>query len=268
MIPAKFDYIKATSVDHAISLLVEHGYDAKILAGGHSLLPAMKLRLNRPAVVVDIGGIEGLAEIRLDGDSVVVGANCTHDQIENSDLVQEHVPVLSQTAGVIGDLQIRNRGTIGGSLAHADPASDYPACILATDATIVVKGQGGQREIAAEDFFEGIFMTSLADDEVITGIRFPKSPTGVYVKFYQSASRFAVVGCAAVKTGTGVRIGMTGVADTPYRAKAVEAAYDGTSSAAAHAVDDVEVMSDHFASEDYRAHLAKVFVGRALDQLT
>jgi len=267
MIPAKFDYIKATSVDHAISLLSEHGYDAKILSGGHSLLPAMKLRLNRPGVLVDIGGIAGLNDISEEGDAIVIGGNCTHNQIATSGLINTHVNVLARTAEVIGDVQVRNRGTIGGSLAHADPASDYPATVLATDATITVKGSGGDRNIAATDFFQGIFTTALTDDEIITSVKFPKTANGVYVKFFQSASRFAVVGCAAVKNGNGLQVGITGVADTPYRASAVEAAYDGTSSAAAHAVDGIDVMGDHFASEEYRAHLAKVFVGRALDQL-
>ncbi len=267
MIPAKFDYIKATSIDQAISLLSQHGYEAKILAGGHSLLPAMKLRLNRPSVLIDIGGIDALGSITDEGDAIKAGANCTHYEIANSNLVKSHVNVLSQTARVIGDVQVRYRGTIGGSLAHADPASDYPAAILATDATISVRGSNGARDISATEFFQGIFTTALGEDEIITSIRFPKTANGTYVKFFQSASRFAVVGCAAVKNGNGIRVGITGVADTPYRASAVEQAYDGTTSAADHAIDGVDVMSDHFASEEYRAHLAKVFVRRALEQL-
>lgn len=267
MIPAEFQYIKATSVDHAVGLLAEHGYDAKLLSGGHSLVPAMKLRLNRPAVVIDIGGIEGLNTISEEGDNIVIGGNCTHHQIARSSLVQAHLNILVQTAGVIGDIQIRNRGTIGGSLAHSDPSSDYPATVLATNATIIAQGPNGKREIAATDFFEGIFTTSLNDDEMITAVRFPKTANGVYLKFFQSASRFAVVGCAVVKDAQGVRVGMTGVSDTPYRASAVESAYDGTSAAAEHAVDGVDVMGDHFAGEEYRAHLAKVYVKRALDSL-
>jgi len=266
MIPAQFEYIKATSVDHAVSLLSEHGYDAKIMSGGHSLIPAMKLRLNQPAVLVDIGGLADMNQITDGGTSVTVGANCTHKQIHKSTVVNEHVDVLSSAAGVIGDIQIRNRGTIGGSLAHADPASDYPAVILATDATIVVQGPNGRRDISAGSFFQGIFTTALEDNEIIVAIRFPKCH-GVYKKFFQSASRFAVVGCAAVKKGDRVSIGMTGVSDTPYRASAVEAAYDGSSSASEHAVDGVDVMGDHFASEEYRSHLAKVYVKRALEAL-
>jgi len=267
MIPAEFKYIKASSVSEACSLLAEHGYDAKIISGGHSLIPAMKLRLNRPAVVVDISGIAEMNSISEDGDAIVIGANCTHKMIHTSSLVKDKVNVLSQTAGVIGDTQIRNRGTIGGSLAHADPASDYPAAILATDASIKVQGPGGEREIQATDFFRGIYTTALADDEIITSIRVPKCANGVYKKFFQSASRFAVVGCAVVKDESGVRVGMTGVADTPYRASAVEGAYDGTTGAASHAVDGIEVMGDHFASVEYRSHLAKVFVERALSEV-
>ena len=267
MIPAKFDYIKATSVHHAVSLLSEHGYEAKILSGGHSLLPAMKLRLNRPSVLIDIGGIEGLNGISEEGDTIVVGGNCTHHQIARSEVVQQHINVLAEVASVIGDVQVRNRGTIGGSLAHADPASDYPAIVLASDATIEVTGSGGSRSIAATDFFQGIFMTDLAEDEIITAVRFPKVSNGVYKKFFQSASRFAVVGCAAVKNGDSVKVGITGVSDTPYRATAVEQAYDGSSDASKHAVDGVDVLDDHFASEEYRSHLARVFVKRALEAL-
>lgn len=267
MIPAKFDYKKASSVSEAIAMLSESGIDAKILAGGHSLLPAMKLRLSRPEVLIDIGSIPGLDLITEDGDEIVVGANCTHKKIASSEVINNNLNILSQTAGLIGDLQVRNRGTIGGSLAHADPAADYPATILATEAKIEVEGSNGTRSIAATDFFKGIFTTALADDEIITAIRFPKVSNGAYLKFVQPASRFAVVGCAAVKDSDGVKIGLTGVADTPYRATGVENAF-GDSNAAEHAVDGVEVMSDHFASAEYRGHLAKVFVGRALSALS
>ncbi len=266
MISAQFEYIKATSIDHAVSLLSEHGYDAKVISGGHSLVPAMKLRLNRPAVLVDIGSLSEMNQITDDGDGVTVGANCTHKMIHTSTVVNNHVDVLSAAAGVIGDIQVRNRGTIGGSLAHADPASDYPAVILATDATIIVQGSGGKRSIPAQDFFQGIYTTALEDDEIIVAVKFPKCH-GVYKKFFQSASRFAVVGCAAVQRGDKVSVGITGVSDTPYRASAVEAAYDGTTSAAEHAVQGVDVMGDHFASEEYRSHLAKVFVRKALEAL-
>ncbi|WP_339706145.1 xanthine dehydrogenase family protein subunit M [uncultured Kriegella sp.] len=265
MIPSKFNYIKATSVNEAVSLLDEHGFDAKILSGGHSLIPAMKLRLNRPEVVIDIGGIPGMDVITEEGDAVVIGANCTHQQILNSEIIYKNVNILKQTAATIGDVQVRNKGTIGGSLAHADPSADYPATVLACDATIIVEGKNGSRTIAATDFFLGIFTTALEDDEIITAVRFPKIAHGNYHKFYQSASRFAVVGVAVVFDGSGVKVGVTGVADTPYRATKVEEAYNGDSSAAEHAVDGVAVMSDHFADEAYRSHLAKVFVKRGLE---
>ncbi len=265
MIPAKFDYIKATSLGQAIELLAKHGFDAKVVAGGHSLIPAMKLRLNRPAVLIDIKGIEGLDGITEEGGHIVVGANCTHNQIASSELVNQHVGILATTARTIGDVQVRNKGTIGGSLAHADPAADYPATVLACEAIIEVLGSNGQRSIPAVDFFTGMFTTALEDDEIITAVRFPKVADGNYQKFYQSASRFAVVGVATVKNGSSVKVGITGVSDSPYRATAVEQAYDGTGSAAEHAVDGVDVMSDHFANAEYRAHLAKVMVKKGLE---
>ncbi len=270
MIPSKFDYIKANSVSEAVSLLGKHN-DAKLLAGGHSLLPAMKLRLNQPEVLVDIGGISELKNISEDGDAVVVGANCTHAEIASSDVVAKGAKALAEAASAIGDVQVRNAGTIGGSLAHADPASDYPAVVMAHGATIVVEGPDGQREIASSDFFQGLFETSLADNEVITAIRFPQSGNGVYLKFAQAASRFAVVGCAAVKAkgGSGVQVGLTGVSNTAYRASAVENAFNGTNAeeAASHAVDGVDVLGDNFASSEYRSHLAKVYVRKALEAI-
>jgi carbon-monoxide dehydrogenase medium subunit len=269
MIPAKFEYIKASSVSEALSLLDKHGDDAQLIAGGHSLVPAMKLRLNQPEMVIDIGRIPGLDTISEEGDDIVIGANCTHQQIATSSLIKEKLNVLAQTAGSIGDLQVRNKGTIGGSLAHADPAADYPAVILAAEAKIIVEGSSGKRTIDGADFFQGIFSTALASNEIITAVYIPKAGNGVYLKFSQPASRFAVVGCAAIKNGNGVSVGLTGVADTAYRASAVESAYNGDAkAAAAHAVDGVEVMGDNFASSEYRSHLAKVFTERALNALS
>jgi len=265
MIPAKFDYIKASSLNEALQLLDRHGMDAQILAGGQSLLPAMKLRLNRPGVLVDIGGIPGLNEIKEEGDSLIIGANCIHAAITGSELVAKHVGLLAEAAASIGDIQVRNLGTLGGSLAHADPSADYPAVVLACDAVITVAGKKESRDIAAADFFQGIFMTALAEDEIITSIRFPKTKKGTYQKFYQAASRFAVAGVAVVWSGDGIKVGITGVADTPYRATAVEEAYDGTGNAATKAVDGVEVMSDHFADAEYRSHLARHMVRKALE---
>jgi carbon-monoxide dehydrogenase medium subunit len=173
---------------------------------------------------------------------------------------------LAEAAACIGDIQVRNRGTIGGSLAHADPAADYPAVVLATEAIIIAEAKGRKREIRAADFFQGIFTTALEEGELITSIRFPKVSNGNYQKFYQSASRFAIVGVAVVKEGTGVKVGITGVADTPYRATEVENAYNGSVDAADKAVDGAEVMSDQFADSEYRTHLAKVMVRRALQK--
>ena len=268
MIPAKFDYIKANSVSEAISLLGKHN-DAKVLAGGHSLLPAMKLRLNQPEVLIDLGGISGLKVITEDGESILIGANCTHAEIAASDLVNKHAKALSEAASGIGDIQVRNAGTIGGSLAHADPAADYPAVVMASGATINVEGSNGSRSIASGDFFTGIFETALNDYEIIVSVSFPKSTDGTYLKFAQSASRFAVVGCAVVKTSSDIRVGLTGVADHAYRATGVEDAYNGSNAeeAAAHAVDGVDVLGDYFASEKYRTHLAKVYVRKALKKI-
>ncbi len=182
MIPSKFDYIKASTVDQVIQLLDQHGTDAKILAGGHSLVPAMKLRLNNPSLLIDISGVEGLNSIFEEGDELVIGANCTHKTIANSGLVKEHLNLLSQAAMTIGDIQVRNRGTIGGSLAHADPSADYPAVVLACDASLDLQGKGGSRNIPATDFFLGTFTTALTEDEIITAIRFPKVSQGNYQK--------------------------------------------------------------------------------------
>jgi len=268
MIPAKFEYIKASSVSEALSLLDKHGDDAQLISGGHSLVPAMKLRLNQPEVVVDIGKIPDLDNITEEGDDIVIGANCTHHQIATSAIIEEKLGILAQTANSIGDIQVRNKGTIGGSLAHAEPAADYPAVRLAAEAKIIVEGSNGQRTINATDFFQGIFTTALESNEMITAIHMTKASNGVYLKFSQPASRFAVVGCAAIKNGSGVSVGLIGVADTAYRATAVEAAYNGDAkAAAAHAVDGVEVMGDNFASAEYRSHLAKVFTERALNAL-
>lgn len=268
MIPAKFDYKRASSVSEAISLLGEHGSEAKVVSGGHSLVPAMKLRMSRPEVLIDIKRIPGLDIITEEGDEIVIGANCTHSQVMRSEVVQNHLNIVYQAVSKIGDVQIRNRGTIGGSLAHADPSSDYPAVVLACDATIEVEGKEGKRSIPATEFFLGLFWTALAEEEIITAIRFPKVANGTYQKFFQSASRFAVVGVAAVQDGDGVKVGITGVAGTPYRATAVEDAYSGSADAAEHAVDGLEdLMSDHFADETYRAHLAKVMVKKALEAL-
>ena len=273
-----FNYHRAASVDEALALLEQHD-DAALLAGGHSLIPALKLRLAAPGTLVDIGHLEELNYIRQQGGGVAIGAATTHHDVATSSVVAGQAPLLAQAAAVIGDPQVRNRGTIGGSLAHADPAADYPAAVLASGAHIVVRGAGGERVIEAGSFFLDLFLTSLQPDEIITEVRIPAQPAGAgacYVKFPHPASRFAVVGCAAVVAGSGgvcteARVAFTGVANAAFRDAGVEAALAGKpldgaaiDAAAALAAHGVEVLSDSFAGADYRRHLATVFAGRAL----
>ncbi|NKB71863.1 MAG: xanthine dehydrogenase family protein subunit M [Candidatus Latescibacteria bacterium] len=277
---AAFDYHRPASVDEALSL-IQQNEDAKLLAGGHSLLPAMKLRLSTPGALVDIGRLEELQYIRDGGDHIALGAGTTHHAIESSDLMAEKAPLLAQTAAVIGDPQVRNKGTIGGSLAHADPAADYPAAILATEAQIVVRGSDGERVIDAADYFIDLFLTSLGPDEIITEVRVPVQGANTgscYLKFHNPASRFAVVGVAAqvtVENGTcsRVRIGITGAANAAFRDSGVERALQGQAAsadtiaaAAANAAQGQELLGDTFAGEDYRRHLCRVYTGRALTQ--
>ena len=219
MIPVAFDYHRPSSVDEAIELLSD---DAKLLAGGHSLLPAMKLRLSSPGALIDIGRIAELNYIREDGGTIAIGATTTHHQIASSDLVSANASALAQAASVIGDPQVRNKGTIGGSLAHADPAADYPAAILALGAEIVVRGPDGGRSIPADEFFIDLFLTALAPDEIITEVRVPAAEKSAYVKFPHPASRFAVVGCAAASAGGAVKVAFTGVANAAFRDSGVE----------------------------------------------
>ena len=276
MIPANFDYEAPCTLDEALSLL-SSAPDAKVLAGGHSLLPAMKLRLAQPATLVDLGRIPELAYIRENGDAIAIGAMTTHAAISHSEHLKELCPLLPQTACQIGDVQVRNRGTIGGSIAHADPAADYPAALLALDAEVLVAGSKGRRNIAIKDFFTGLFTTALEPGEIILEVRVPTT-TGAktsYQKFHHPASGFAVVGVAAVvraKAGKveSAAIGITGVADHAYRDAGMEKALAGQPvsvipAVAAHAADGVEALGDYFASSEYRRHLASVYVRRALE---
>lgn len=280
MIPASFEYMRANSVAEAIQLLEKHGDDAKLLAGGHSLIPAMKLRLNQPGVLIDISKIEALRSIREEGDHLVIGAGVTHHQIADSELIQQVMPVLSETAQLIGDIQVRNAGTLGGSLVHADPAADWPAVLLACEAQVEVEGPNGKRSITATDFFTGFYTVDIEEDEVLTAIRFPKPGGGVrqvYLKFPQPASRFAIVGCAVSLRMNrtmceDVRVAFTGIADGPFRDRGVEAAMEGQTKDADHiaaaaekAAVDADILSDHYASEEYRHHLAKVYARKALE---
>jgi carbon-monoxide dehydrogenase medium subunit len=282
MISGSFEYFAPTSLDEALGLLGEHGDDAKILAGGHSLIPTMKLRLAEPAVVIDIQRVDGLKGISESNGNLVIGALATHHELESSDLVQQKVPVLAQTAGEIGDMQVRNKGTIGGSLAHADPAADWPATILALDADIHIAGGSGERVVKATDFFEELYATALEPDEILTAIHVPipdENTKGTYLKLHQVASGFALTGVAAIVTKSGdtcdsIAIGITGVSDVPYRATGVESDLTGASltteniaTAAEKAVDGKDILEDIHASEAYRANLAKVYTRRAIEQV-
>ena len=277
MIPAPFDYESPRELNDVLALLASRE-DAKLLAGGHSLLPAMKLRLAAPALLVDLSRVTGLSYIKENGGTVHIGAMTTHADVAASSLLHKSSPLLSQAAREIGDVQVRNRGTIGGSLAHADPSADYPAAILALDAEIVAMSKRGERIIPARDFFTGLFSTALAADEIITEVRVPvtgSAPTA-YKKFAHPASGMAVVGVAVVvkmraAAIESAAIGITGVAPSAYRATAVEKALAGKPASAIaaacdFAADGVDVLGDYFASVDYRSHLARVFTRRALEE--
>ncbi len=269
MIPVAFDYKRAGSAEEAISLLSEYGDDAKLLAGGHSLLPLMKLRLAAPSVLIDVGRLTDLSYIRDGGDHVAVGALTRHRDVEISDLLAAQQPLLAHAAGQVGDNQVRHRGTIGGSVAHADPASDLPATLLALGATFVAKGPGGERQIAATDFFTGFLESALAADELLTEIRVPKTPGAGwgFQKFNRRAQDWAIVGAAVIRNGT-TGVALVNMGSTPLRATAVEQALaQGASAAEAAelAAEGTEPSSDLNASPDYRRHLAKVLVRRALE---
>lgn len=271
MIPAAFDYVRATSAAEAISLIGQHGSDAKFLAGGHSLLPLMKLRLVAPSVLVDVGRITDLSYIKDAGDHIAIGAMTRHMDVEKSSVLAQHVPLLAHAASHVGDPQVRHRGTIGGSIAHADPASDLPATTLALGATYVVQGPNGTREIAASSFFHGFLQSDLAEDEMLTEIRVPKMNGAgwSFQKFNRRAQDWAIVGVAAWRGSHGSGVGLVNMGQTPILASAVSKALAGGASiadAAALAADDAEPSPDNNASVEYRTHLAKVLVRRALEQ--
>ena len=276
MIPAAFDYEVAESAEHAVALLGERE-DAKLLAGGHSLLPAMKLRLARPALLVDVGRLGELSYVRDAGEQVAIGALTRHRDVRDAALLREHCPIVSYTAGQVGDPQVRHRGTIGGSLAHGDPASDLPTVILALDAELRVRGSGGERTVSARDFFTGVFQTALGPAEILTEIRVPKlgASTGwSYTKMSRRAQDWATVAVAAVVERSNgsigkASIGLTNMGATPLRAAAAEAAIAGgaaTADASALAAEGTEPPSDHSASADFRRHLVQVLAGRALEE--
>jgi carbon-monoxide dehydrogenase medium subunit len=265
MIPARFDYARPASVAEALEVLAAHVDEAKVIAGGHSLLPMMKLRLAQPEMLVDIGGLGELRGIRLDGDRLVIGAVTTHAAVAGSELVAAQLPMLAHAAGEVGDPQVRHRGTLGGSLVHADPSADLPMGVLAADAVLTVAGADGVREVPVDEFFRGPFETAVGPDELLVSVSFPASP-GIgwgYEKFTQRANDWAVVGVAV----QGGRVALGGVAGAPWRATAVEQALaEGASidEAAAHAVDGLDPAADIRADSRFRRHLAVVLTARAL----
>jgi carbon-monoxide dehydrogenase medium subunit len=279
MIPAKFDYVRPGSLDEAVRALADGGDEAKVIAGGQSLLPLLRLRLAYPELLVDLAGLAELRGVTDAGDSLLIGARTTHYQLIHDPLVAEHCGLLAQATGTVADPAIRHRGTLGGALAHADPAGDLPAVALALDVTLIAKGPGGDREIAAADFFVDYLTTSLEPDEILTGIRVPKLGPGWgyrYEKFHRTAQSWATVGVAAlVRRSNGsvaeARIGLTNMGPVPVRATAAESAAAGAQAsrdalraAAAQAAEGTEPPGDLHGAPDYRRHLARVLTERAL----
>jgi aerobic carbon-monoxide dehydrogenase medium subunit len=281
MVPGSFEYFAPRSLPDAVRFLSAHKDDVKILSGGQSLLPLMKMRLSKPAYVVDIGRIPGLDTISEDGSTLIVGALVTHEQIEYSDLLKAKCPLLPQTATTIADVQVRNRGTIGGSVAHADPAGDWPAAVIALDADIRVFGPSGERWVKGDDFFLGLLMSVLEPDEIVTGIKVPMtvSDKTAYQKAAPRSSGFAVTGVAvrlavdAAGTCSRAAIGITGVADKAYRPERTEQMLVGKKldaklieQAAAESTRNIEVIEDINGSSEYRAHLTHVYVARTIEE--
>ncbi len=278
MIPAKFDYVRPTSVEEAVQALQQGGEDAKILAGGQSLLPVLRLRLAAPSVIIDLGGIPELRRIAEDGDRVAIGAMAAHHDVMRDETVNQHVKLLAQATETVADPQVRHRGTLGGALAHADPAGDLGATALALDAEFVILGPGGTRLVTAAEFFQDYFTTAIGEDEILTQIRFPKY-TGWkthYEKFNRTAQAWSMVAIAvALKVDGGTiseaRIGLTNMGNVPIRATGVEQALVGQAAgpdvakaAADHVTEGTSAPSDADAAADYREHLAKVLTGRAV----
>lgn len=279
MIPAAFDYIRPATLGEAVSALASGGEDAKVIAGGQSLLPLLRLRLAFPELVVDVGELDELRGVRDDGDSLWIGALTTHDEVLRDSLVAEHCGLLAEAAGTVADPAVRHRGTIGGSLAHADPAADLPAVILALDGTVTARGPRGERDIPAGQCFVDYLTTSLAADEIVTGVRVPKLGAGWgyrYEKFHRTAQAWAIVGVAALARRSDgsvaeARVGLANMGAVPVRARAVETAVAGGEasrealrSAAERADDGTQPPGDLHGAPDYRRHLARVLTARAL----
>jgi carbon-monoxide dehydrogenase medium subunit len=268
VIPAPFDYEVAESVDHAIELLGS-GPDAKLLAGGHSLLPLMRLRLARPELLVDIGRLSDLSYVREDGDAIAIGALTRYHDLQHDEVLRAGCPILADVVGSIGDPQVRHRGTIGGSVAHTDPASDAPTILLALDAELVVRGPDGERTLPIAESFGGFLQTALGPHEVLTEIRVPKTSGGAYQKFTRRAQDWATVGVAAVRVNGGIQVGLTNMGATALRASGVEEALASGADAAAaaeRAAEGTSPPSDHNGSSEYRQHLVKVLTRRALEE--
>jgi len=282
MYAAEFDYVRASSIDEAISIKGAND-DSSFLAGGHSLIPAMKLRLSTPQKLIDISGLDQLKNISKNGSYISIGALCTHKQCAESEIILSGCPALSDAASVIGDPHVRNKGTIGGALAHSDPQADYPGAVLALNASFVLKGPSGERTIDAADYFTGLWETALGENEILTEVRIPldsANANSCYLKFPQPASRYPYVGCAVAMDNSGgncseVRVGFSGVAETAFRDSGVEDAIRGQAlkdetiaAASAKAAEGRTVLSDYFVSEEYRRAMAQVYAKRALAQLS
>lgn len=278
MIPAKFDYLAPTSVEEALQALSQHGDDAKVIAGGQSLLPVLRMRLNAPEVVIDLAAVPGLQGIMEEGEHLVIGAMTTHHEVANDPLIAEHALLLQKAAREVADAQIRHRGTLGGALAHADPAGDLGAPILALGAEMVIGGPGGTRTVPAEEFFVDLFETAIGPDEILLGVRIPKH-TGWgahYEKFVRVAHQWPIVAVAATVRSDGgtiteARVGLTNMGNRPLRAKGAEEALagatateDGVRSAADQAAEGTQPPSDLNGDAEYRRHLAKVLTRRAV----
>ncbi|MGY1702993.1 FAD binding domain-containing protein [Geodermatophilus sp. SYSU D00697] len=267
MIPGPFEYVRAASVEEAIAALVEHGDDAKVMAGGHSLLPIMKLRLAMPAVVIDISRIPGMSYVRVEGDEVAIGAGTRHHELEKDEVARAEVPILPYVASQVGDPQVRHRGTIGGTVAHSDPASDLPTALLALGGAAVVQGPNGRRSIPLTEFWQGFFETALEEDELIVEIRVPRTGSAgwAYEKFTRRANDWPIVAAAAVDG----RVALANMAGTVVRASATEEALARGASieeAAALADEGTSPGADMHADQEYRRHLARVLTRRALEK--
>jgi carbon-monoxide dehydrogenase medium subunit len=281
MFPANFNYVAARSVEEALRLMIKHGEDGKLLAGGHSLLPAMKLRLQSPQTLIDLATVPGLRGVRLDGNQLIIGALTVHTDVAAAELVRKHVPGLADAASVIGDMQVRNRGTIGGSVAHADPAADLPVILTALNATFVVQSSSGNRAIGADDFFTDFYTTAMNAYEILTEIRVPIPAAGTgtaYAKLPHPASGYVVVSAGALITRqasgtcTASRIAIGGLGSGPIRAIATELELQGKplttqmiAAAAAKAAEETDPVEDSYASAEYKRHVAVIYARKALE---